>query len=554
MGWALPGCNPNCPSNWINDGYCDKACNTPECDFDGNDCRKTSNESSNFDNARSAFANQSQLIFPGFYCSSGCSTSWLADKYCDNACNNKNCGFDLGDCGLNSYKEIHQINLNEYSGNEVFIELPTETLSFFINFTNLFANQSEFDVFKADYEENELIRKISIVNKFHILTAILMPNAYSENITTNPEQLLKIFIQFKQKSENVKITEYKIFIRLNSFLKKNPIQIISNSDKNLLTRPKNKTIQKNSSKSSQFSNLKPQYINKISTNNGDSFTEFIPEKIIFSNKLFKNVYTSYYNYLNWSLTNEFITLDGFFYKLKKIHVLLNSNINETYNQMIENLDSQDVKESYSLIYDLLLNANNNGDIFTKLDQDSLINEYAKNSSNNTLNEFDFIFKYKKRKLLDTFADSLRHVNRLYNEIYGYMARKVPAHMPHFIDKNIMNSLQEKFSSEFEKTSANRLRTKTDMQYAFSYYYFVISELEVFDADRLFDEIDLNMNDYLDESELFLISLKLSTKPFSSNKFVPHEASANDMYIINKEMINLLNECKENKTQLDNSSR
>lgn len=85
MGWSLPGCNLNCPSNWINDGYCDKACNTPECEFDGGDCDRTKNQTSNiYENARLNFVNQSQEIFPGFYCSVGCSTSWLADKYCDN--------------------------------------------------------------------------------------------------------------------------------------------------------------------------------------------------------------------------------------------------------------------------------------------------------------------------------------------------------------------------------------------------------------------------------------------------------------------------------------
>ena len=51
--------------------------------------------------------------------------------------------------------------------------------------------------------------------------------------------------------------------------------------------------------------------------------------------------------------------------------------------------------------------------------------------------------HKGRKLLDTFGDSLRHVNKLFNNMYGYNARKVPAHMPHLIDKNIMYELQEK---------------------------------------------------------------------------------------------------------------
>lgn len=48
--------------------------------------------------------------------------------------------------------------------------------------------------------------------------------------------------------------------------------------------------------------------------------------------------------------------------------------------------------------------------------------------------------FLKRKL-DTFAESLLHVNSLLNKRYGYKARKVPSHMPHLIDKHIMSDLQ-----------------------------------------------------------------------------------------------------------------
>ena len=58
---------------------------------------------------------------------------------------------------------------------------------------------------------------------------------------------------------------------------------------------------------------------------------------------------------------------------------------------------------------------------------------------------------------DTFADSLKHVNKLYNGIFGHVKRKVIAHMPHFINKKIMEELQETFSDEFRKTSSNKIR-------------------------------------------------------------------------------------------------
>lgn len=47
-----------------------------------------------------------------------------------------------------------------------------------------------------------------------------------------------------------------------------------------------------------------------------------------------------------------------------------------------------------------------------------------------------------RRLQDTFADSLRYVNRLLNAQFGFISRKVPAHMPHMIDRLIMQELQD----------------------------------------------------------------------------------------------------------------
>ena len=90
---------------------------------------------------------------------------------------------------------------------------------------------------------------------------------------------------------------------------------------------------------------------------------------------------------------------------------------------------------------------------------------------------------------DTFADSLRHVNRLFTKVYGHEARKVPAHMPHFIQSDIMKSLQETFAEEFDKTSSHRVRTADDMQYAFTYSYFLMSQTKELDIEGTFEKLD-----------------------------------------------------------------
>lgn len=64
---------------------------------------------------------------------------------------------------------------------------------------------------------------------------------------------------------------------------------------------------------------------------------------------------------------------------------------------------------------------------------------------NDVPNHDYILPRRQgRHLLDTFADSLRYVNKLYNKKYGHVARKVPAHMPHMVNKEIMQRLQDRW--------------------------------------------------------------------------------------------------------------
>ena len=100
-------------------------------------------------------------------------------------------------------------------------------------------------------------------------------------------------------------------------------------------------------------------------------------------------------------------------------------------------------------------------------------------------------RYHSRKLMadDTFADSLRYVNRIYTKVYGHEARKVPAHMPHFIQSDIMQALQDKFPEEFAKTSSHKVRMADDMQYAFTYIYFLMNEKQELDVPAAFRNLD-----------------------------------------------------------------
>lgn len=113
-----------------------------------------------------------------------------------------------------------------------------------------------------------------------------------------------------------------------------------------------------------------------------------------------------------------------------------------------------------------------------------VNETAKN------NKLEYAGRQKKKaRTLDTYAESLLHANRIFNKAYGLERRKVPAHMPHLLDRTVVREMQDKFAGEFDKTSRHRVRDPEDMQFAFSYYYFLLSEIREVSPEEIFDTYD-----------------------------------------------------------------
>jgi hypothetical protein len=49
-------------------------------------------------------------------------------------------------------------------------------------------------------------------------------------------------------------------------------------------------------------------------------------------------------------------------------------------------------------------------------------------------------------------------------------------MPHMIDRHIITALHARWPEEFNKTSSHRFRTGEDMQFAFSYMYFMMRQV------------------------------------------------------------------------------
>ena len=90
------------------------------------------------------------------------------------------------------------------------------------------------------------------------------------------------------------------------------------------------------------------------------------------------------------------------------------------------------------------------------------------------------------------------MSRIYNKVFGYQVRKVPAHMPHMVDRDVITDMQNMFWTYFDATSSHKIRNAKDMQFAFSYNYYLIGKPGKMNRSELFDAIDT------DKSGMFII--------------------------------------------------
>lgn len=117
-----------------------------------------------------------------------------------------------------------------------------------------------------------------------------------------------------------------------------------------------------------------------------------------------------------------------------------------------------------------------------------------------------------------FGESLKHVDRLFTSLFGTSARRVPAHMPHMVNKYIVSRLQSKFPNEFEKTSKNKLRSNDDMQFAFSYFYFMMSERNNHSTLDVFNITDVNQDGELNQNEIRTLAVRIYGNPLARENF------------------------------------
>jgi hypothetical protein len=114
---------------------------------------------------------------------------------------------------------------------------------------------------------------------------------------------------------------------------------------------------------------------------------------------------------------------------------------------------------------------------------------------------------QRRRLLDSYGESLVRANRLYDNAFGTKPRRVPAHMPHMIDKRKMAALQKRFPEPWAATAKRRFRSGEDAQYAFSYMHYVMETHDSYDVSmrEVWRDLDSDQDGELRGNEIISLA-------------------------------------------------
>ncbi|XP_006888600.1 PREDICTED: N-acetylglucosamine-1-phosphotransferase subunits alpha/beta [Elephantulus edwardii] len=635
LTWPVPNCAEGCPGSWIKDGYCDKACNNSACDWDGGDCSGHSGSSryaAGGGGTGSVGVGQPWQFGGGIssisYCNQGCANSWLADKFCDQACNVLSCGFDAGDCGQDHFHELYKVTL---LSNQTHYVLPKGECLPYFSFAEIARRGLE-----GSYSDSPIIRHASIANKWKTIHLIMnsgmnattihfnltfqskndeefkiqisvevdtreepKPNSTTQKSYENlvsPVTLLpkleilledvpveKRFPKFKRRDENTTRTlhqELKVPM-VNISLLPREAQL-SLSDLDLQLEHGDITLKGyNLSKSALLQSLlksSPDAEGKISearvTAERNESLDAPLRKLVSPNRLADSLSTPVR--LQRSTPPPVVAIkmndhprdqgapqnenpqaefrsktptpkvgDGGMSDEKFAPPIVikekltgkEDEKNKMEDNAKQNIDVNEVLPGRKL--------QQYGDSYPgflpwekrKYFQDLLEEE----ESLKTQLAYFTNSRHTGRQLKDTFADSLRYVNKILNSKFGFTSRKVPAHMPHMIDRIVMQELQDMFPEEFDKTSFHKVRHSEDMQFAFSYFYYLMSAVQPLNISQVFDEVDTDQSGVLSDREIRTLATRIHDLPLSLQ----------DLTSLEHMLINCSKMLPANITQLNN---
>lgn len=147
---------------------------------------------------------------------------------------------------------------------------------------------------------------------------------------------------------------------------------------------------------------------------------------------------------------------------------------------------------------------------------------------------NFYSQFNKCDELTAYECSLRYSYGVLDGAFKKASKRiVPPHMPFLIEKAIVQELETTLKNEFQRTSANRFRSQTDLQFSFTYYNFILSKLYEINSEEL---LDIYSNDTLQK---FNVSYDLIVKCNSYNKFIDSQMCKS----VNNQLRNIIESIK-----------
>lgn len=73
---------------------------------------------------------------------------------------------------------------------------------------------------------------------------------------------------------------------------------------------------------------------------------------------------------------------------------------------------------------------------------------------------------------------------------------------------------DRFPEEFDKTSFHKVRHSEDMQFAFSYFYYLMSAVQPLNLSQVFDEVDTDQSGVLSDREIRTLATRIHDLPLS----------------------------------------
>ncbi|XP_022455480.1 N-acetylglucosamine-1-phosphotransferase subunits alpha/beta isoform X5 [Delphinapterus leucas] len=546
LTWPVPNCAEGCPGSWIKDGYCDKACNNSACDWDGGDCSDHFHELYKV----TLLPNQTHYVIPKGECLPYFSFAEIAKRGIEGAYSDNPI---IRHASIaNKWKTIHLLmhsgmnvttihfNLTFQSTNDeefriqIAVEVDTReepkrnstTQKSYQSLVSPSALLPEVEILFEDIPEEKRFPKVkrhdvNTTGSFQMEVQIPLVN-----ISLLPKETLlslnNLDLQLEHGDITMKGYNLSKSALLRSFLM-NPQDAKLTVNHRLMTEQRNDSLEAPLEKqahksilpsslgtSERFQGLLPSPAVTM-TVNGHSQSQTPPldleSKARFGSKtvtpkvggggVSKEKLSSLIFPLENRETQKVITGK----EQEKNRMEENANSYLGGNEVLPGRKLQHYTESYLgfLPWEK-----------KKYFQDLLDEEESLKTQLAYFTES----KHTGRQLKDTFADSLRYVNKILNSKFGFTSRKVPAHMPHMIDRIVMQELQDMFPEEFDKTSFHKVRHSEDMQFAFSYFYYLMSAVQPLNISQVFDEVDTDQSGVLSDREIRTLATRIHDLPLS----------------------------------------